>query len=207
MSHNDSIFITAEGPGDVEALPILARKALQSIGAYHIKVLPPFRIGGLNSAIYGANLQKAINLSQVSSSTKFVMICLDLDDGCIVEKYNLIKSKIPAIYPSLIKPIGICFFQREYETMFLRNGEKFPSGIVSDDMQNKIFRDAIAAKRDAKGSFSSVLLEKNYRESRDQARYTAFVDIETWQNDCSCLAHFCRVVSWGANWDGKRMIY
>jgi hypothetical protein len=171
-----------EGPGDVQAVPILLRRLLtERHEIYDIDVLRPYRYGELVKVSKNF-VRYALAAAKENAP---ILWTVDCDDGCPVEWVNHLEEQIPAGFPV---PIGFALFVREYESMFLA--------------EHACLRSRLAVKaetpalpnpetyRDAKGEITRMMPgTAAYKEMVHQPSLTATIDLNVALANSRCLRH------------------
>jgi len=187
-----NVFCIVEGHGEETAVPELLRRVAISVGCFDLTVLQPYRVPRSSMLKSDGYLEKVIKLgcSRLEShgSDGAILLCLDLDD----DEEEIILASLT----DRISPVSANFTQiillpvREYEAWFLASAEGFRG-------HSRVKPDAIYANdpeliRDAKGAFEKhVLLDGEiYRETVDQVRFTALMDLEMAKRSKSFLRSF-----------------
>jgi len=190
------VALLVEGDGDVKSMPLLFRNCANHLQLYNLTLSHmPIKVGDPIGACNGARFIKLFTYAIGLKDTDAVLVCLDCDDDCSIKISKLIHARIRELATSFDKPAAICLFNREYESMFLANISILAQS--RSDISCGVFQDTDWHKyRDAKGKFSSMLLGLSYKETRDQEKYTAAIDIESTRKKYPALDHFLNSIAW-----------
>ena len=175
-----NIGVMVEGDGEVEAIPLLLRKILHHSQVFDVEVSRPIRVGGLDRILNGALFPKQLEYACSDPDALGLLITADCDDGCVLQKREMLVQRvlnIVGVTPRV--PIDIVLFNREYESLFLSQADILEAG-------TQFFRPDNAADlvtnwetyRDAKGRVKSSIQDFSYKESRDQGKLTAHLNID-----------------------------
>ncbi|WP_084485701.1 DUF4276 family protein [Nocardia beijingensis] len=163
-----------EGHGDAQAVPILLRRLLERIGFYSLRVAPPVRIPR-DQMVREKELSRAIKLASLRvEDFGAVIIVLDSDDACPVELAQSVSSAGEAAGAAC--PVVVISAQREYESIFLAAADSLAEvGLTKTGTPTIENPETI---RGAKERIRSILIDGRYRETQEQARLTARIDLD-----------------------------
>jgi Domain of unknown function (DUF4276) len=168
-----SITFIVEGPGDMQAVPTLARKILSEHGVFNCKF----------------NLNRRGDLPKVKNKfNKFypvaindnapVFCVLDFDcDFCndVLQEENLFREMAHRIRPDWL--FEVCFFVKEFETLFLCDYNSTKKVLKAIAKTWKPAKNS-EAYRDAKGELSRAMpSDKSYNTTSQQDSVTAQLDL------------------------------
>lgn len=168
-----SITFIVEGPGDMQAVPTLARRVLAEHGIFNYKF----------------NLNRRGDLPKVKSKfAKFypvaindnapVFCVLDFDcDFCddVLKEEGLFREMATKIRPDWL--FEACFFVKEFETLFLCDYASTKKVLRSISKSWRPDKNA-EAYRDAKGELSRAMpIDKSYNTTSQQDAITAQLDL------------------------------
>jgi hypothetical protein len=134
---------------------------------------------------------------------------VDCEDCCPVEAVQAIYGRVRAIAELAKKPLGITFFCREYEAMFLANADhiaKRSKSIIIDTTSLQA-GGGFTKLRNAKGLLKTIIATRKYKETRDQPRLTGAMDVLQCAAAYRPLNHLLKVIDWIYSWDGTRTCY
>jgi hypothetical protein len=196
--------LLVEGDGDVLSLPSLFRSSVNFLGLDGcVHPIAPIKVGDPTSAIKSERFIRMFKYAIGASSNNAVIVCLDSDDYCPFVASEEIYARIREITDSFQKPVGICLFEREFESMFLADIERLQQGRAEIE-QGNFDPTSWSNHRDAKGVFSSMLKDISYKETRDQVKYTALIDLESCRQKYRPLLHFHNILEWISMGDFSR---
>ncbi|WP_131742121.1 DUF4276 family protein [Actinomadura roseirufa] len=163
-----------EGHGEVAALPVMLRRLCARANIYNVAIPPPVRIPR-NKMFQGADLKRALLLSSKRvTDTGGIFVLFDSDDDCPVDAARQLRQIADEL--KLQCPIALVAAQREYESIFLA---ALPSLIASGTAKPsyKISRTPESI-RGAKEEIRRALISEKYKETQEQERLTAKIDLE-----------------------------
>jgi hypothetical protein len=176
----NKLHLIVEGEGDKEAVPVLVRKILVAHDIHHVQLTAPHVSGDLHKTAkcFERYLRYAL---KNRCPVLWVLDCDDKKDGvlgCPVEHVKNFKKQIEGLRLHQAQPLEFAFFVKEFESLFLaeqaalKDFYKLPP--------EKPIDPAAAKRRNAKGEISKLLSkDRNYKESIDQAKITARLDLAT----------------------------
>ena len=172
-----TIVAIVEGPGEVDAIPILIRRiAAAALPGAAPHVPRPIRIKR-DRFLKEHELERYVDLAaRQSGPDGGVLIVLDADDDCPAELAAAILRR--ATRARSDRPIKVVLARREYEAWFLAAADSIagrrglPSDITAPNEAETI--------RDAKGWLTSRMPPgRAYKETRDQPALTSLFDLAT----------------------------
>jgi hypothetical protein len=166
-----------EGDGEVAAFPVLLRRVGQwltpEIGA---SILAPIRVRKDRFLNRQEEFRRHLLLAAAKAGKGgWILILLDADDDCPALKGVEISERAKEIVPH--RRIAVVLANREYEAWFIAaaasiNGHRGLALTAGD-------QDVAAENpRDAKGWLAQRLPTGTYRESTDQAAFSAVLDLQ-----------------------------
>lgn len=181
-----AIGVIVEGVAEVECVPILIRRCLQSLNRNDIAVRKPFRVKR-NAVLKDGEIERSSRqLLADRENIRCVLILLDSDDDCPAELAPTVKRRC---LDATQLPCAVVFAKREYESWLL--------GSI-DSIRGKYGVNVTASPpaepesiRDAKGTLSS-LMSSRYVPTADQASLTAVFDLRAARQRCPSLDKFLR---------------
>lgn len=171
------VVAIVEGDGEVTALPVLLRR----LGPWrtpdrHAEILPPIRVAKdrfLNRPHeFSRHLQLA---ASKCGHDGWVLILLDADDDCPAAKGAELLARAKAVIAHC--PIAVVLANREYEAWFMASAASL------DGCRGFSFKTEDAAvdaetPRNAKGWMAHRMVSGVYRETTDQAAFSALFDMD-----------------------------
>lgn len=185
-----------EGDGEVTALPVLLRRLAewQTPDAY-VQILPPIRVRKdrfLNRADeFSRHLQLA---AAKCGDDGWILVLLDADDDCPATKGAEILEHGRALIPH--RRLAVVLANREYEAWFIAAAVSL-EGFRNFHCQP---RDAFAeaeTPRNAKGWIGERIIGGAYHETRDQAAFSARIDLEVVHAHSRSFRKLC--TEWSRN--------
>jgi len=192
----EELLIICEGYGDVAAAPVLTRRMLGDIhNIYDCNVKAHRRHGLDHLKANDWNNFKRYHESSLAENCP-VMWMVDCDDDCAWHVSKSMHDIMEGI--GTTQPIGICLWEREYESMFLHDIENLKSALkIQEDI---VAPSSIRNIRGAKGWISDKLPRgKIYKETTDQKRLSAQVDLLNLIAVYRDFQHYDDVLAWLIN--------
>lgn len=156
-----------EGYGDVAAVPQLLGRTGAFLGL-PIACKNPIRAGEWKRLRANGVLEKYLSLA-ASRECDQILLLLDLEDECCAVEYASALERIQAWDNGREIEVGVAFFVREYESLFLACADDIDSAIAGGVPNPESFRDA-------KGRLRQVL-GRRYKETQDQLAFTKMLDL------------------------------
>jgi hypothetical protein len=208
VAKNPKLII--EGKGDAEAIPVLLRTITLS-NNYSDFFPDPVPILKANlKAIKGKRTIEKYIQHALNSPADSVMIAVDSDDVCPINAVTEIRQKMASIHIS--KPVAICIFYREFETMFLQSidsvMQKHPQfGWRNFNIKAVIDEDS-EKYRDAKGRLSEFMEHgRRYNAVIDQQRFAKALDYNLACIRSRAFCHLDRAVKWLYSTKKSSLVY
>src|SRR4030042_271062 len=168
-----SLVPIVEGYGEVEAVPILLRRLLESAKVYQVGVARPIRIPKTRLLKKGG-IENAVRLARLHPACAGIIIILDADDDqdCPKRLAPILLKRARRTSPSI--PVSVVLAKREYEAWFIGciDSLRGQRGI-SDQATRPANPEEI---RDAK-TWLSRSMDKKYKETIDQAALSKGMDL------------------------------
>jgi hypothetical protein len=166
-----------EGHGEVQAVPVLLQRILQSRAPQSsLRINPPLRVKAasfLNDAEY---LKKYVELAALKArghENGSVLILLDCEDNCPAQIGPDLAAKARAVRSDV--PVTVALAYREYETWFLAAARSLRgSGGLPSDLEPPPIPEII---RDAKG-WLRARMPAPYNEPNHQRDFTSTFSLE-----------------------------
>ena len=164
-----------EGDGEVQAVPLLLRRVVQTIDPLVApQIAPAFRhpSGSIRKT---GGLERAINAVAVRHPSHAVFVLIDTDGDCPAELGAHLVNRAKAVRPDL--HVSVVLAHQEYECWFLAASEslKGKRGLSIELTPHP----APESVRDAKGWLSKQMPGwSRYSPTQDQAALTDFMDFE-----------------------------
>ncbi|MCP5230941.1 MAG: DUF4276 family protein [Zoogloeaceae bacterium] len=171
-----TVAAIVEGDGEVAALPILLRR----LGEWrtpdiYTQVLPPIRVHRDRFLNREEDFRRHLLLAAAKCGEDgWILVLLDADDDCPADLGKRILDLARAHVPH--RRVSVVLANREYEAWFIAAAESL------DGQRGFAFnpRDVIEAERprDAKGWMKARMAGGAYRETTDQAAFSARMDLQ-----------------------------
>lgn len=169
MTTRNKIYAIVEGHGEQKAVSSLMGKILDDLQVWQLRPTSEKRIFRLDYSQFfrPPHLENALRLHKKYPDCAAVLILLDMDDGCAVEKAFALRERIAQMEP-LGFSVGVVCAVREYEAWFLASLESIhpDSAPYPGDPE---------ARRDAKGWLRK---EFGYKPTTDQRPYTQNLSLD-----------------------------
>ena len=168
-----------EGPGDEAAVPVLLRRILRERKErYDVDVLRPKRAKGKGGLI--SRLEDFIGYAAITDGCAAILVLVDGDDDCPFELGTDLARRARSMKVSV--PTAVVCAKREYESWFLASDEGFQGdaeefGGVKNWLNRKV---------------ASGLA---YKETRDQVRFSATMDIDAAFEASRSFRRLCNAVN------------
>ena len=194
-----TVAAIVEGHGEVAALPALLRRLQQHYrpGA-HVHVPAPIRVPRDRFINREEEFRRHLLLAAAKCGDEgWILVLLDADDDCPAELGASLLARARAGVPH--RRVSVVLANREYEAWFIAAAASLHGqrGFAFDPGQ------AVDAERgrDAKGWLARRMAAQSYDETRDQAAFTACMDLDqahagsrSFRKLCS---EWCRQMSLG----------
>lgn len=171
-----SVAAIVEGDGEVSALPILLRR----LGEWrtpdvYTQVLAPIRVHRDRFLNRDEEFRRHLLLAAAKCGEDgWILVLLDADDDCPADLGRRVLERAQAHVPH--RRVSVVLANREYEAWFIAGAESLDGqrGFSFDP------QDVIDAERprDAKGWMKARMAGGAYRETTDQAAFSARVDLQ-----------------------------
>jgi hypothetical protein len=187
MSARHPVFIL-EGPGDAEAVPLLARRIYNAHGLYDAAPAPRPKTGvEIRKLESVGQLERYVNYGLREVDGDCVVIALDCDDDDPRKVIPAFEARIAALNPA--KPVKVALFLREYECMFLHCLPEIAEAYPEHGWKHPFPPiESPEAIRGAKGALSELMgPSRTYKPTRDQARFTNVIPLDKLR---ACSASF-----------------
>lgn len=174
------IELIVEGHGDVTSLPLLLRNISFHKGFYNFSFPHPMRFGEFNAMVKRDKFSNFVQYLNSDDTIDAIIVACDADDVCPVKARQALLERIASTVHGIKKPISILLFNREYEALFLSQidviSEKTGMLDITEAQGKKIISSSDKV-RDAKGCLDALVPDLNYKEARDQEKFTAMLDM------------------------------
>jgi len=176
-----SIGLVVEGPGDVQAVPLLLRRHLETEGDYETILGKPISCNGRDRAIVENGLEGYVVAAASRPGCHGVLVVLDAekDSSCELGPSLLARSRNISH-----KPIAVCLAERNFEDWIYASAET----LNLEDLDYKSDRSGL-------GRIKGALSEK-YVKPTWQPRLTSRMDIALARSRSQSLDRMIRKFDW-----------
>ena len=178
-----------EGPGDINAVPVLIRRICYELGCcLHAQVAAPMKVPR-SKMVQEDHLKRYLRIAGSQAGCKLILVFMDEDDDCAKELSQLISPWIES--EALKAQCELIVIPREYECWFiaalesLRGVRGISETATSHKCPEKVRNPKAILTRWMHGSAA-------YHETADQAALTQKIDLVTLRANCQA---FSRLVS------------
>ena len=181
-----------EGPGDVQAAPILLRKILSDyLNCYDVGVLAPKRASGRGGLDRVGGIEKFIRYAAITPDCEGILVLVDADSDCALDWAKQTCDRCRDV--GVAVPIAVVCAVLEYEAWFLasfdsiRESGRLNQGIMFDgDPENF---------GGVKEWFTQQMpLGRAYKETIDQASFTSLIDVSLARDNSRSFRRLCHAV-------------
>lgn len=188
-------ILILEGLGDVGAVPLLIRRVMEENDIYDLRIAPrPKTNVEIARLRQPGQIERYLDFCNRDVGDS-ILIALDCDDGCPVETARDFGERIRAT--RFQKPVSVCLFHREYESIFLPSIELIAAKYPDFRWRKLAARENIETIRDVKGEISRMMGPgRAYKPTSDQARFTAAIDLHRTRHASRSFRHFENSILW-----------
>lgn len=162
FSEAPSLGLVVEGPGDVEAVPLLLRRYLTLKGNYGPALGKPVCCNGRNRALVENGLEGYVSAAAARPGCQGVLVVLDAESDLPCELGPSLLRRAEAVCR---KPVAVCLAERNFEDWLFASAETL-------ELEGLEY----SAERSGLGRIKVALAEK-YVKPRWQPRLTNRMDI------------------------------
>lgn len=184
------ILPIVEGHAELDSIPILLRRRLQQMGAFHVQVSRPFRVKR-NRVVRQAELERAIEQGvRDRENVTGILVILDADDDCPAELGPQLQDRASQ---TTQLPIVVILATREVEAWFLGAKESLRGvcGIVPDASSP---RDPESIRGAKERLSRNMQAGRRYLDVDDQAPLAQQMDFEAARRQCRSFDKFLQDV-------------
>ena len=181
-----------EGPGDVQAAPVLLRKILyEHFNFYDIGVATPKRGGGRPALDRPGGIEKFIEYAASTPNCAAIIVLVDSDKDCATDLAKQICGRCKTVGVSV--PIAVVCAVREYEAWFLASLDTIRDALTSD--KDVFYEGDPEVLAGVKEWITQQMPEgRAYKPTLDQAAMSARVDIPTAHANSRSFRRLCHAV-------------
>lgn len=190
------IFSIVEGPGEVEAVPVLLKKLLVEMQRFDICVGDVCNAHGCDNLIKPGGLEKFVDHAYSKRDCGAVLILMDADKQCPVKLALHLFQRVEAV--GIRFPTAIVIANCEYEAWFLASletiaGQDFggrpglPAGLT--------YPGEVETRVGAKSWLSRQMPEgRIYKETLDQLAMTRLIDTDKARERSRSFRRLCHAL-------------
>jgi hypothetical protein len=185
-----SIVPVVEGPGDVQAFPVLLRKILyERISRYDIQIGNPKNGNGRGNLL--KRFENYLEYAAIEPRCGAILVLIDSDDDCPVNLAKNLADRCAAVATG--KPTVIVCAAREYESWILASlstvkGNSGISEVASLTGDTETFKGV-------KGWLTNQMpLGRAYKETLHQAALTNWIDLNLAHDNSRSFRRLCHAV-------------
>jgi hypothetical protein len=188
-------ILIVEGQGDVSAIPVLVRSVLHANGIYDVQLAPrPKTNVEVRKLSRAGEIERYVEYCNRDDGDS-ILIAIDCDDFCPLQVSSEWACRIRKL--PFRKPVAICLFRCEYEAILLPSINIIANRYPAFNWNNVHCPDDIENIRDVKGLISNMMpKDRAYKETRDQARFTACIDLDLSRSNSRSFRHFEKSILW-----------
>lgn len=185
--------LIVEGHGDVDAVPALVLRVCHHLQCYALSVVRPAIRGATLPKFKDADqVRRYVSLAALRDGSDSIVIALDCDDACAKDEVASLTTILRPLAAEINKKIGVCYFVREFEAIFLHSLDELSAS--HPDLQIQLPCPVAPAQietvRDAKGLLSRQMNSGSYKETRDQQQFVHATDIGKLIQTSRSVRHF-----------------
>ena len=167
-----------EGRGEMEAAPVLLRRILyERRDRYDVSVLPPKNANGKGRLV--RRFEDFLGYAAITDGCAAILVLLDSDDDCPKELGIEMASRARAAAVNI--PTVVVCAKREYESWFLASDEDFQGDAEEYSGAKQWLNRRVAAGL-------------TYKETKDQVRFSARMDIDAAFEASRSFRRLCNAV-------------
>lgn len=180
-----------EGDGEVSALPILLRRLNEWLTPeIYVEPLPPIRVHRDRFLNRDEEFSRHLLLAAAKCGKEgCILILLDADDFCPFKSGPEIFARAQSVVPH--RKVSVVLANREYEAWFIASADSLDGHRGFTYNRSRRPPDP-EIPRDCKGWMKSQMSGGAYRETTDQAAFTARMDLEQAHNLSRSFQKLCR---------------
>ena len=186
-----------EGPGDMEAAPVLLRKILsEHLRSFDIAVARPKKAGGRSALDRVGGVERFIEYAAITPDCGAILVLVDADDDCATEWARQISVRCNHL--GINVPIAIVCAVREYEVWFLASLDSIRGNPIRGSvsfMEDAVYEGDIEALSGVKEWIGHQLPPgRAYKETTDQPSMTALIDVPLAHANSRSFRRLCHAV-------------
>lgn len=181
-----------EGPGDVQAAPVLLRKILSDyLKCYDIGVVKPKKAGGRSALDRAGGIEKFIEYASTTPNCGGILVLVDSDEDCARDWAKRTCDRCREV--GVPVPIAVVCAVREYEAWFLASLDSIRgSGQFNQEIHYDGNPEALGG---VKEWFTQQMPPgRAYKETIDQASITSLIDISLARDNSRSFRRLCHAI-------------
>jgi hypothetical protein len=171
---NESIVAIVEGPGEVEALPILLRRIFEQKQIYQISIQKPINAHGLGNLTTPGGLERFLAVAEGSSSCDAILVLVDADINCAKNLALELANRSRVHNPHIATAVVAAKYR--YESWFIYSLESL-CGKRGFQTNLPIIDDPETMPNPKKFLTNNKTQGRIYRETTDQAPMSNLIDL------------------------------
>ena len=185
-----SIVPIVEGPGDVQALPVLLRKILyERLSRYDIQVTKPKNSNGRGKLL--KRFESYLEYAAIEPRCGAILVLIDADDDCPVELARGLVGRCTAV--AIGKPAVVVCATREYEAWILASLDTVKG--QSKISESASFTGDVENLRELKKWLTDQMPPGlAYKETLDQPALTHWIDLDLAHEKSRSFRRLCHAV-------------
>ncbi len=191
-----SVASIVEGDGEVAALPILLRRIAQWLTPdVYVNVLAPIRVYKDRFLNQESEFSRHLKLAAAKcGESGWILVLLDADDDCPASRGADVLERAARLIPH--RRVGVVFANREYEAWFIAAAESLHDvrTFKFDPRDRQVNAEV---PRNAKGWLRERMVSGAYRETTDQAGFSAVFDLKMARERSRSFRKLCS--EWSKN--------
>ncbi|MEM1204465.1 MAG: DUF4276 family protein [Acidobacteriota bacterium] len=201
--------LLVEGDGDREAVPELMRRLFAHLGLIGIPAPRPILCGDVRKLLRTGEVEKFVTYACRRSDGDSVLLTVDCEDECPVEVARELALRIAPLAERHRRRVGLVFLEREFETLFLYSLPSLTAAFPEFgwDLDKDATEHDWTTVRDAKGRLNKAMSRHWYKETRDQVRFAARVDLDRLAERSRAFLHCQRTLLWLSDPEAEAWVY
>lgn len=201
--------VIVEGHGDIDAVGALFRKVAHHCNVFDLSpVSPAIRGGSIGKFRNVEQLGRFVRLAALRGDSDSIIIAVDCDDDCAKNEVIAMSKLLLPIAEEINKKVGICFFVKEFECLFLHCLDELSAKFTELQIQLPcpVAPHDIEKVRAAKGMLNRQMQNGTYKETRDQSRFVHALDIAKLIAQSRSTLHLMNCINFLRN-DASPLVY
>lgn len=199
--HRLKIILLVEGHGDIIAVPRLLHNIMKCLKIYDVDTdRRPMKVGEIAKLQSDGVLEKFIRYACMKDGD-LILLIVDCDDDCPVDVARDFLNRIKSMGGAVSKKIGVVFFKKEFESLFLFSIEALAAATPEFgwDLEDFDVDRDMEEIRDAKGQLRRLMKGgKTYKETTDQTQFIKALNFDRLRERSRSFQHFQNTIKWAA---------